>query len=64
MDQESEDYDSKTAVEEIKAVESKATFKEFGYTLEDEETLETTDETGDIADLDDAVALYDKYEGG
>ena len=64
MNQESEDYDSKTAVEEIKAVESKATFKEFGYTLEDEETLETTDETGDIADLDDAVALYDKYEGG
>ena len=64
MDQESEDYDSKTAVEEIKAVKSKATFKEFGYTLEDEETLETTDETGDIADLDDAVALYDKYEGG
>ncbi|MDY6060370.1 MAG: ferrous iron transport protein B [Oscillospiraceae bacterium] len=64
MDQESEDYDSKTAVEEIKAAESKATFKEFGYTLEDEETLETTDETGDIADLDDAVALYDKYEGG
>ena len=64
MDQESEDYDSKTAVEEIKAVESKATFKEFGYTLEDEETLETTDETGDIADLDDAVALYNKYEGG
>ena len=64
MDQESEDYNSKTAVEEIKAVESKATFKEFGYTLEDEETLETTDETGDIADLDDAVALYDKYEGG
>ena len=64
MDQESEDYDSKTAVEEIKAVESKATFKEFGYTLEDEETLETTDETGDIADLDDAVTLYDKYEGG
>ena len=64
MDQESEDYDSKTAVEEIKAVESKATLKEFGYTLEDEETLETTDETGDIADLDDAVALYDKYEGG
>ncbi len=64
MDQESEDYDSKTAVEEIKAVESKATFKEFGYTLEDEETLETTDETGDITDLDDAVALYDKYEGG
>ena len=64
MDQESENYDSKTAVEEIKAVESKATFKEFGYTLEDEETLETTDETGDIADLDDAVALYDKYEGG
>ena len=64
MDQESEDYDSKTAVEEIKAVESKATFKEFGYTLEDEETLETTDETGDIADLDDAVSLYDKYEGG
>ncbi len=64
LDQESEDYDSKTAVEEIKAVESKATFKEFGYTLEDEETLETTDETGDIAALDDAVALYDKYEGG
>ena len=64
MDQESEDYDSKTAVEEIKAVESKATFKEFGYTLEDEETLETTDKTGNIADLDDAVSLYDKYEGG
>ena len=64
LDQESDNYDAKAAVAAVKDVESKVTFTSFGYTLEDEETLEKTDETAKIADLDDSLAAYEKYEGG
>ena len=64
LDQESDSYDAKTAVEEVKAVEKEADFKTFTYTLEDEETLETTEEEGKIADLDSALKAYEKYDGG
>ena len=64
LDQESDSFDAKKAVKEVKAVESKADFKTFTYTLEDEETLETTDETGKLADLDTALEAYEKYDGG
>ena len=63
LDQESDSYDAKTAVEEVKAVEKEVDFKTFTYTLEDEETLETTEE-GKIADLDSALKAYEKYDGG
>ena len=64
LDQESDNYDAKAAVAAVKDVENKVTFTSFGYTLEDEETLEKTDETAKIADLDDSLAAYEKYEGG
>ena len=64
LDSEADGYDYEKAVKEVKAVEKKADFKSFAYTLEDEETLETTDETGKIADLDTALKAYEKYEGG
>ena len=64
LDSEADGYDYEKAVKEVKAVEKKADFKSFTYTLEDEETLETTDETGKIADLDTALKAYEKYEGG
>lgn len=64
LDQESDDFDAAKAVKEVKAIESKADFKTFTYTLEDEETLETTDETGKISDLDTALEAYKKYDGG
>ncbi len=63
LDQESDSYDAKTAVEEVKAVEKEVDFKTFTYTLEDEETLETTEEEGKIADLDSALKAYEKYDG-
>ncbi len=64
LDTESDEYDAAVAVKEIKAVESQVTFSSFVYTVEDEETLETTDETGTMSDLDNAVSMYEKYEGG
>ena len=64
LDQESNSFDAEKAVKEVKDVESKADFKTFTYTLEDEETLETTDETGKLADLDTALKVYEKYDGG
>ena len=64
LDTESDEYDASVAVKEIKAVESQVTFSSFVYTVEDEETLETTDETGTMSDLDNAVSMYEKYEGG
>ncbi len=64
LDQESDDFDAKVAVKELKALEKKVDFTSFDYTLEDEETLETTEETGKIADFDAAVEAYEKYDGG
>lgn len=64
LDQESDSFDAEKAVKEVKDVESKADFKTFTYTLEDEETLETTDKTGKLADLDTALEVYEKYDGG
>ena len=64
LDSEADGYDYEKAVKEVKAVEKKADFKSFTYTLEDEETLETTDETGKISDIDTALKAYEKYEGG
>ncbi len=64
LDQESESYDYAAAVSELKALQSSVDVTGFTYTLEDEETLETTDKTGTLADFEDAVNAYEKYEGG
>ncbi len=64
LDQESESYDYAAAVSELKALQSSVDVTGFTYTLEDEETLETTDKTGTLADFEDAVHAYEKYAGG
>ncbi len=41
-------FNAKVVADKLGELESKVTFKSFTYTLEDEETLETTDETGKL----------------
>ncbi|MBO4484333.1 MAG: ferrous iron transporter B [Lachnospiraceae bacterium] len=66
LDSEAEDYDAAAAVAALKALaanyEGKGT--EFPYTLVDEETLEESEETASFDDISDAIAMYEKYEGG
>ncbi len=67
LDQESDDYDSANAVAQLNALVAKAGYSDaqsISYTVEDEETLETSDETASMADVKDAIALYEKHEGG
>ena len=64
MDQEAEDYDSAAAVAALRDLAGKYSDGEFPYTLVDEETLEETEETASLADVSDAIAAYEKYEGG
>ena len=66
LDQEAEEYDVAAAVAALKALAANYEGKnaEFPYTLVDEETLEETDETASYKDLSDAIAMYEKYEGG
>jgi ferrous iron transport protein B len=66
LDQEAEEYDATAAVAALKALAANYEGKnaEFPYTLVDEETLEETDETASYKDLSDAIAMYEKYEGG
>ena len=64
LDTESENFDAKAAVKAVKDVESKAQFDSFTYTLEDEETLETTEETAKISNLDESLSMFEKYDGG
>lgn len=66
LDQEAEEYDATAAVTALKALAANYEGKnaEFPYTLVDEETLEETDETASYKDLSDAIAMYEKYEGG
>ena len=70
MDTEAEDFDAAAAVtalrDVLKSYEATdgAADAEIPYTLVDEETLEETEETASIADVNDAIAMYEKYEGG
>ena len=66
LDSEADDYDSAAAVTALRAIVANYEGKsaEFPYTLVDEETLEETDETASLADVNDAIAMYEKYEGG
>ena len=66
LDSEADDYDASAAAAAVRKIaanyEGKST--EFPYTLVDEETLEETEETASLADVNDAIAMYEKYEGG
>ena len=66
LNSEADDYDSAAAVTALRAIVANYEGKsaEFPYTLVDEETLEETDETASLADVNDAIAMYVKYEGG
>ena len=64
MDSEAEDYDSKAAAAALKGLVGQLTATEIPYTLVDEETLEETDETASVDDVNEAIGLYEKYEGG
>ena len=66
LDSEAEDYDAAAAVTALKALAANYEGKnaEFPYTLVDEETLEETEETASFDDISDAIAMYEKYEGG
>ena len=66
LDSEAEDYDAAAAAAAVRAIVANYEGKsaEFPYTLVDEETLEETEETASLADVNEAVAMYEKYEGG
>ncbi|MCR5086976.1 MAG: ferrous iron transporter B, partial [Lachnospiraceae bacterium] len=66
LDSEAEDYDAAAAAAAVRAIAANYEGKsaEFPYTLVDEETLEETEETAALADVNEAVAMYEKYEGG
>ncbi len=67
LDQEAEGYDPAVAVAELNKALAKAGYSDsdaFTYTVEDEETLATEDNEATVADLKDAAAAYEKYEGG
>lgn len=66
MDTEAEDFDAAAAETELKALIANYTDEnqEIPYELEDEETLEISDETATIADVNDSIAMFRKYEGG
>ncbi|MBP5353719.1 MAG: ferrous iron transporter B, partial [Lachnospiraceae bacterium] len=70
MDSEADDYDAAAAVAALRDVLKSyqatdgADAAEIPYTVVDEETLEESEETASIADVNDAIATYEKYEGG
>ncbi|OPZ21158.1 MAG: Ferrous iron transport protein B [Firmicutes bacterium ADurb.BinA205] len=66
MDTEADDFDAAAAETELKALIANYTNEdqEIPYELEDEETLEISDETATIADVNDSIAMFRKYDGG
>ncbi len=66
LDSEAEDYDAAAAAAAVRAIVANYEGKsaEFPYTLVDEETLEETEETTSLEDVNEAIAMYEKYEGG
>ena len=66
LDSEAEDYDAAAAAAAVRAIVANYEGKsaEFPYTLVDEETLEETEETASLEDVNEAIAMYEKYEGG
>ena len=66
LDSEAEDYDAAAAAAAVRGIVANYDGKsaEFPYTLVDEETLEETEETASLEDVNEAIAMYEKYEGG
>ena len=66
MDTEAEEFDAAVAVDELNAIMANYSDKsmELTYELEDEETLEVTEETATLEDVDGAIEMFGKYEGG
>ena len=66
MDTEAEEFDAAAAVTELNAIMANYSDKslEITYELEDEETLEVTEETCTLEDVDGAIEMFGKYEGG
>jgi ferrous iron transport protein B len=64
IDVESDTFDAAVAESKLNdlAAQYDASY-EFSYTLEDEETLEVTEETASLAEFQDAVTLFAQYEG-
>ena len=64
IDTESEEYDSEEAVAALTELKGMVKASDtVDYTIEDEETLETTDETADSDAILEAIDLAVKYEG-
>ncbi|MBO7650980.1 MAG: ferrous iron transporter B, partial [Lachnospiraceae bacterium] len=65
MDSEAEDFDAAAAVALLCEVASKySAGAEIPYTLVDEETLVESEETASLDDVNEAIGLYETYEGG
>ena len=65
MDSEAEDFDASAAVALLREVASKySAGAEIPYTLVDEETLVESEETASLDDVNEAIGLYETYEGG
>ena len=64
IDTESDDYDSEAAVAALKSLKAMVKSTDsVDYTVEDEETLATEDETADADDIKEAIDLAIEYEG-
>ena len=64
IDTEAEDYDSEAAVKALTTLKSMVKSSDsVDYTVEDDETLATEDETADADDIKEAIDLAIEYEG-
>ena len=64
IDTEADDYDSDNAVKALEELKTMVTLSDsVEYTIEDEETLETTDEEANSEDITAAIDLAIKYDG-
>ena len=64
LDTESESFDAKAVQTQLDTLAASFdSSAEFTYQLEDEETLELTEETAAVGDIADAASLYAKYDG-
>ena len=64
IDTEADDYDSDNAVKALEELKTMVTPSDsVQYTIEDEETLETTDEEANSEDITAAIDLAIKYDG-
>lgn len=65
VDTEAENFDADAAAAQLEIIAAGFNHDaEFTYELEDEETLEVTVETADLADFRNAIAMFAKYDGG